>query len=196
VLRLQDAKDPEVLRKEALILERENERLFQMVLELQRKVLELQGKGDAPQQLRLRLAELEQQLAVRNRVLVGPKSERSGDQTGQQPDKPKVNKGRGEDVPVSRGPLWVAVQVRKLQLSTFVVMQNIKRTRAIGQETACSTLGICGYFPGEAYQCACTGRFPWARSCSAVDPSHRRSGSDSLCSWRCTNSDMLQWPVE
>jgi hypothetical protein len=95
VLKLQDEKDPEVLRKAALILERENERLRQRVLELQRKVLELQGKGDDPQQLRLRLAELEQQLAVRIRMLFGLKSERSGNQTWQQPDESKVNKGHG-----------------------------------------------------------------------------------------------------
>jgi hypothetical protein len=60
VLKLQDEKDPEGLRKAALILERENERLLQTVLELQRKVLVLQGNGDDPQQPRLRLAELEQ----------------------------------------------------------------------------------------------------------------------------------------
>lgn len=97
MLRLKDEKDPEILRKAALILEHENKRLVAMVLGLQRKLLEAQGKGDDQEQLRLRLAELEQQLAVRNRKLFGKSSEK---RTGPDADPPKSeepprNKPRG-----------------------------------------------------------------------------------------------------
>ncbi|MDD2786020.1 MAG: hypothetical protein PHS79_03965 [Patescibacteria group bacterium] len=97
MLRLKEEKDPEILRKAALILEKENQRLVAMVLDLQRKLLEAQGKGDDQAQLRLRLAELEQQLAVRNKMLFGQSSERRPGQDGEPPaDKePKQQKGHG-----------------------------------------------------------------------------------------------------
>jgi transposase len=97
VLRLQDEKDPEILRKAAIILEQENKRLIAMVLELQRKLLEAQGKGEDEQQLRLRLAELEQQLAVRNRKLFGQSSEKKPgpDSEPPQPQEPTNKKGHG-----------------------------------------------------------------------------------------------------
>jgi transposase len=78
VLRLKDEKDPEVLRKAALILEQENKRLVAQVLDLQRKLLKAQGKGGDTHELQLRLAQLEQQLDKRNRLLFGDSSEKRG----------------------------------------------------------------------------------------------------------------------
>lgn len=73
-MRLEDEKDIELLRKAALLLERENQRLVQKIVELMREIVALKGGG--AEQLALRIAELERQLAVRNRLLFGKKSEK------------------------------------------------------------------------------------------------------------------------
>jgi transposase len=57
-------KDIEQLRKAALVLAAENERLVSKVMELTKQLLSAQGK-DA-EHLQLKIAELEQQLAARN----------------------------------------------------------------------------------------------------------------------------------
>jgi transposase len=67
-------KDIEQLRKAALVLASENERLVSKVVELTKQLLGAQGK-DA-EQLQLKLAELEQQLAMRNKQLFGRSSEK------------------------------------------------------------------------------------------------------------------------
>ena len=67
-------KNPEVLRQAALILERENERLLQKNVELQREVLKL--KGLSPTELQQKLMELERQVAASNRARFGQSSER------------------------------------------------------------------------------------------------------------------------
>jgi transposase len=66
---------PEQLRQAAKLLERENERLIRQVLELKQKLASAEGKRT--EQLEL-LAELEQQLAARNRKLFGDSSEKRG----------------------------------------------------------------------------------------------------------------------
>jgi transposase len=88
-VRLENEKDPEILRKAALLLERENERLVQKIVELTRELMTL--KGESAEQLKLRIAELERQLAVRNRMLFGEKSERrEGDESREPtPEPPK-----------------------------------------------------------------------------------------------------------
>jgi transposase len=88
VLKLDQEKDPEVLRKAAMILERENQRLAERVVDLERKLLEAQGKGGDPEQLRLRLEELQRQLQARTKALFGPKSERRGKDGGGADKKP------------------------------------------------------------------------------------------------------------
>jgi transposase len=70
-----DNLDGEQLRQAAKLLERENERLIRQVLELKQKLASAEGKGT--EQLEL-LAELEQQLAARNRRLFGDSSEKRG----------------------------------------------------------------------------------------------------------------------
>jgi transposase len=92
-MKLEQEKDPEVLRQAALILERENKQLMEMVLDLQRKILELQGKGTDSEQLRLKLQDLERQLAARNKALFGPTSERRST-TGSKPEN-EPQKGHG-----------------------------------------------------------------------------------------------------
>jgi transposase len=74
VLHLDREKDPDVLRQAAQLLERENQRLTAKVVELTRQLLAAQGKDVAG--LQLRLAELEQQLAQRNKALFAPSSEK------------------------------------------------------------------------------------------------------------------------
>jgi len=66
-------RDPERLHQAAALLEAENKRLIEKNLELQARVDALQGKD--PATLQMRIAELEQQLSVRNQALFGDKSE-------------------------------------------------------------------------------------------------------------------------
>jgi transposase len=66
--------DIEQLRKAALVLAAENQRLVSKVVELTKQLLSAQGKE--AEQLQLKLAELEQQLASRNKQLFGSSSER------------------------------------------------------------------------------------------------------------------------
>lgn len=82
-MRLEDEKDPEILRTAALLLERECQRLAKKIVELTTELLSLKG-GDA-EQLKLRIAELEQQIANKNRMLFGESSER---RVGDEPSSP------------------------------------------------------------------------------------------------------------
>jgi transposase len=92
VFRLATEKDPELVRRAALLLEQENRKLIEKVVELQRALLAAQGK--APEALQLELARLEQQLAQRTHDLFGRSSEKrpapesegeSGDESGATP---------------------------------------------------------------------------------------------------------------
>jgi transposase len=73
-MRLDMEKDLETVRQAALLLQAENQKLVSRNVELQRELLKLQGHG--PEQLALRIAELEQQLAARNKMLFGKSSEK------------------------------------------------------------------------------------------------------------------------
>lgn len=97
MLRLDQEKDLQILRKAAILLECENKRLVALVLELQRKLLTAQGKSENEKQLQLRLARLEELLAKQRQKLFGTSSEkRTGDETPAD-DAPKsgVKKGHG-----------------------------------------------------------------------------------------------------
>ena len=74
MLRLQQEKDVDTLRQAALLLERENQKLTQKIVELTRELMAL--KGQAPEQLTMKIAELEQQLAARTKALFGHSSEK------------------------------------------------------------------------------------------------------------------------
>jgi transposase len=77
MLRLDQENDIEIVRQAAQLLEHENRRLVAQLVELTRQLTQLQG-GD-PEQLRLKIEQLEQQLAQRNHALFGDSSEkRSG----------------------------------------------------------------------------------------------------------------------
>jgi transposase len=95
MVRLDQEKDIETLRQAAVLLERENQRLTSKVLELTRQLVHLRG-GDA-EQLRLQIAELEQQLARRNHMVFGRSSEKRGTGERGQGEKPeqKTPKGHG-----------------------------------------------------------------------------------------------------
>jgi transposase len=75
-MRLADEKDIDIVRKAATLLERENQRLVQKVLDLTRELSRL--KGEDARGMQLRIAELEQQLATRNKMLFGSSSEKRG----------------------------------------------------------------------------------------------------------------------
>lgn len=74
MLDLDREEDPRVLRQAARILVHENARLLERVLALTNENLAL--KGASPEDLQLRLAQLEAQLAVKNRLLFGRSSEK------------------------------------------------------------------------------------------------------------------------
>ena len=74
VLDLEREEDPKILRQAAKLLVGENKRLLDRVVALTNENLAL--KGASPSDLQLRLAQLEAQLAVRNKLLFGRSSEK------------------------------------------------------------------------------------------------------------------------
>jgi len=78
---LNEIDDIEVLRKAALLLQEDNKKLVRLLAKLKKELHELRG-GD-PEQLRLQIADLEQQLATRNRLLFGDRSEKRRRCTGE-----------------------------------------------------------------------------------------------------------------
>lgn len=83
VLSLGIEQNPERLRQAALLLEAENKRLLEKNLELTRKLLRLEGLSE--ENLQLKLMQLEEQLAQRNRALFGKSSEKRPAPQGQAP---------------------------------------------------------------------------------------------------------------
>jgi transposase len=70
-----DSLDGDQLRQAAKLLEKENERLLRQVLELRQRLDAAEGKETGQLEL---LAELEQQLRLRNQKLFGRSSEKRG----------------------------------------------------------------------------------------------------------------------
>jgi transposase len=66
--------DIELLRKAALLLQEDNKKLVRLIAKMKKELHALRG-GD-PEQLKLAIADLEQQLAKRNQMLFGDKSEK------------------------------------------------------------------------------------------------------------------------
>jgi hypothetical protein len=94
-MRLAMEKDLETVRQAALLLEAENRKLVAKNLELQTELLKLKGLG--VEQLALRLAELEQQLAARNKMLFGSSSEKRNKRSKDgQPERPQKGHGPTE----------------------------------------------------------------------------------------------------
>ncbi|MRG91670.1 IS66 family transposase [Polyangium spumosum] len=96
--------DPEILRQAALLLERENQRLAKEIIKLTAELIALKG-GDS-EQMKLRIAALEQQIAQKNRLLFGERSERrangEGDAPPEPPEPPKPpKKGHGPKAQLS-----------------------------------------------------------------------------------------------
>ena len=83
---LADIDDIELLRKAALLLQEDNKKLMKLLAQLKRKLHEFEG-GD-PQQLMLQIAGLEQQLAKRNHLLFGDKTEKRGGSEPTKAEKP------------------------------------------------------------------------------------------------------------
>jgi transposase len=77
--------DIELLRKAALLLQEDNKKLVRLIAKMKKELHALRG-GD-PEQLKLAIAGLEQQLAKRNDMLFGDKSEKRS-----RADEPKAEK--------------------------------------------------------------------------------------------------------
>ena len=78
--------DPAILRQAALLLERENQRLAKQIIALTAELVAL--KGESFEQMQLRIATLEQQIAQKNRLLFGESSERRANGEGGAPPEP------------------------------------------------------------------------------------------------------------
>jgi transposase len=85
-------RDPERLHQAATLLETENKKLIEKNLELQARVDAVEGRE--PGTLQMRIAELEQQLSVRNQALFGDESEKRNRQQ-RRADKKKAQTGHG-----------------------------------------------------------------------------------------------------
>jgi len=70
------ASDLETMHQIAVLLDNENRRLINKNMDLTRRIMALEGK--TPEQLKLKIAELEAELAQRNQALYGEKSEKRG----------------------------------------------------------------------------------------------------------------------
>ena len=90
-----DNLDGEQLRQAAKLLERENERLIRQVLELKQQLAAAAGQGS--DQLEL-LAELERQLAARNRKLFGDSSEKRKSPKSGRDTQPQTGHGPREQL--------------------------------------------------------------------------------------------------
>jgi transposase len=77
--------DIELLRKAALLLQEDNKKLVRLIAKMKKELHALRG-GD-PEQLKLAIADLEQQLSKRNQMLFGDKSEKRS-----HADEPKAEK--------------------------------------------------------------------------------------------------------
>ena len=93
MLRLDRENNPDILRQAAQLLERENQRLIRINVELQRRLLEAEGRS--PEQMQQKLLLLEEQLAQRNHALFGDSSEkRPRKKTDQDEHAPQRGHGR------------------------------------------------------------------------------------------------------
>jgi transposase len=88
-----DDLDPQTLLKAAKLLDAENRKLIDMVLELRRELSE--AKGKSPFQLALEVEDLQHQLQQRNRALFGDSSERRPRDPKDSAPSPKKQTGHG-----------------------------------------------------------------------------------------------------
>ena len=94
---LDDVKDIETLRKAAKLLDAEVQTLSKLVVKLKRELFELKHGKAQQLELELQIKELEEQLARRNKLLFGDKSEKSKREHKPSGNKPKqAGHGRRE----------------------------------------------------------------------------------------------------
>ena len=90
---LDQIEDIELLRKAALLLQEDNKKLVRLIGKLKKELHALRG-GD-PEQLKLQIADLEQQLAKRNQLLFGDKSEKRSHDKPEPPVEKPPQTGHG-----------------------------------------------------------------------------------------------------
>ncbi len=97
---LDQIEDIELLRKAALLLQEDNKKLVRLIGKLKKELHALRG-GD-PEQLKLQIADLEQQLAKRNQLLFGDKSEKRSVDKPKAEKAPQTGHGPRQHVPARR----------------------------------------------------------------------------------------------
>ena len=90
---LDEIDDIELLRKAALLLQEDNKKLVRLLAQLKKELHALKG-GD-PEQLKLQIAGLEQQLATRNKMLFGDRSEKRRPRKGESDSEKPAQTGHG-----------------------------------------------------------------------------------------------------
>ena len=91
-MQLEECEDVSTLQHVTKVLQEENKKLVRMITKLQKELIALKGGG--PEQLSLRIAELEEQLAKTNKKLFGEKTERRA-KTDTEPEQRAEQKGHG-----------------------------------------------------------------------------------------------------
>lgn len=135
---LDDIDDIELLRKAALLLQEDNKKLMRLLAKLKKELHALKG-GD-PEQLKLQIADLEQQLAKRNHLLFGDKSEKRG----------RSEKSSGErPAQTGHGPRAQEVDVVELK---YVLKKHRRQKYRCGCGACIETApGPIKLFPGARY---------------------------------------------
>ena len=107
-MRLHSETNVDILQQAVKLLEHENNKLVAQNVKMMEELLALKG-GD-PEQIKLRLAELEQQLALRNKLLFGDSSE----MRGRSQDKRKTKKKQRGHGPKPQPKLRIVEQTHQL----------------------------------------------------------------------------------
>jgi transposase len=176
VFRIESEKDIELLRQAALLLQSENQRLTAKLVELTRDLLVAQGKDK--QELQLRLAQIEQQLAAQNKKIFGDSSEkRDGDGSRQKAEK-KPPKGHG---PTAQPKLLEITTVHELDEADKVCRSCGGKLEAFGPGETSDEVGVIerrfylNKHTQKKYACGCGGCVETAPGPTRLFPGARYS---------------------
>lgn len=174
-IRLETEKDPEVLRKAAMLLDAENRRLTKKIVELTQRLMRAEGREQS--ELRLELADIEAQLAAARHRLFGDSSER----------RPKAKPDRPEKARTGHGPrpqpsLPIVEKVHELEESVRCcpecdgLLQPMKEQYEESEEIeVIERRFVLVKHRRQKYRCACNAHVETAPAPSKLVPGGRYS---------------------